>query len=87
MYQQTWSQTHHRHTHHRVNMICRLTEITENPRAINTIQRKRIRNTRNRTRKSHCREILIMPKTVTIDAKDAKNIATGKRILSNYAQS
>ena len=96
MYYQT-----QRQTHHRANIIRRMTAIienqeeradliwpmiasTENPKARNVIKIKSVGNTRNRTRQNHRLATLIRPRTVTRYAKIRK--ATGKSILSNYAQ-
>ena len=50
-------------------------------------KKKNSENTRNRTCQIHHQAIMIRPTTVTIDVGQAKKRkATGKRILSNYAQ-
>ena len=72
-YQRTRIQTHHRQTHHRVNLICRLIAITESQIVRNLIKRKSVRKTRNRTRQTHRRVILIHLTTVTIYASDIQN--------------
>ena len=87
-YQRTRSYTHHCQTHHRVNLICQITAITENPKAINVIKIKSVGNTRNKTRQNHHQAITILLIIVTIDLIYAKiRRATEKRIPSNYVQS
>ena len=67
----------------RTNMIWMMTANTANPKSRNVINRKSVKNTQNRIRQTHPREILISPKKVTIDARDAKiRRAIGERILS-----
>ena len=46
-YQQTWSQTHHRQTHHQANLICQVKSIAENPDARTNIIQLMISNTAN----------------------------------------
>ena len=48
-------------------------------------KRKIVGNTRNTTRQTHCRSILIRLTTVTTDASNTKRKSTGKITLSNYA--
>ena len=52
-YQRNRSQTHHCQTHHRVNLIRPMTANTENKRVRDAIKRKRVGNSRNRTRQTH----------------------------------
>ena len=86
-YEQTRSQTHHSQTRHQANLICKMIEIIENKKSRNTIQRKSVGNTRNRTCHTHCRTIMLCSTTVNIDARYAKiRRSIVKRILSNYAQ-
>ena len=84
MYQQTRIQTHHCQNHNRANFIFRLIEITENPKARNTIQRKLFRNKRNRTHQIRRQAILVRTTSVTIGKRDTKRRAIEKMILSNY---
>ena len=66
----------------RTNLICLMIANTVNPKARNTIKRKIILNTRNRTHQTYRRVILIGPTTVTIYKRDANiRIFIGKRIL------
>ena len=51
----------------------------------NALQRKSVKNTRNRTRHTHRQTILIRLTKMTIDARVAKKV-TQKVILSNYAR-
>ena len=80
-------QTHHCQTHHLENLILWMISIAVNPKERNEIQRKISVDTRNKTCQTHRRAILIFLETVTTDASDRKiRRATGKMVLSNYAQ-
>ena len=64
------------------NLIWMMIANTENQKSRNAIKRKSVGNTRNRTRQTHHRDIVIRLTTVTIDARDTRvTRATIKRIL------
>ena len=52
-YQRTWSQTYHHQTHNKINIISGIIKITVNQIEKNTIKRKIVKNTRDRTRPNH----------------------------------
>ena len=87
-YQMNQSQTHHRQTHHQVNIIFTMTENTADLRARDRTKIKSVINAQNRTRHTHCRATMIRPKKVTIDARDTiKTKTIGERNLSSYEKS
>ena len=57
----------------RINMICLMIAITENPKARHAIKRDSVGNTRNRTRQTHRRAILIFLNDSDYRRKRRKN--------------
>ena len=63
----------------RMNLIRLITKNTANTKSKNAIKVKIVENTRNRNFQTHRRVIMILPKTVTIDARDIKIRKTSEK--------